>query len=231
MFSPVLPRFVAFISLSAALAASLSPATAAEKSVWQADDARTKGPGMLLPDSKGSLDFEILDASGISIGEKPKGGSDAKSLVFSGEQVLAFQTVQTIPAPYEGFKLKALVNVSDLSADTDITLFRHGTSWEIRYLVNRSAFLFVVWHDAGERTEVVVPARAGEWQELLAEYEPEKMILKVDGVKAEDVPKAAMVESPKPQSLILGASAPRPVEGALPRGFRGAVAEIEIDWK
>lgn len=228
---PPSPQFVKSVWLAALFAACLSPASAGETSSWQAEDAKSVGSAMIVPDRKGGYDFEIADATGISIGEKPKGGKDAKSLVFSGDQVLAFRTIRAIVAPYNGFKVKARVNVSELSADTDTTLFRHGTSWEIRYLVNRSAFLFIVWHEADVTTEVLVPAKPGNWQEVVAEYKPEKMTLAVDGEKAEGVPKGPMFEGPKPQSLFLGASAPRPVEGALSRAFRGAVADMEIDWE
>lgn len=223
--------FLRVVWLSAAAAGCLSSALAGGKSVWLAENAAAAGAGMILPDSKGSYDCEVADSTGITVGEKPRGGSDAKSLVFSGEQVLAFRTLKAIPAPFEGFSVKARVNVSELAADTDTTLLRHGTSWEIRYLTNRSAFLFIVWHEADVTSEVSVPAPPGDWVELSAGFRPDKMVLTVDGQKAEGVPKAPMFEGPKPQSLFLGASAPRPVDGVLPRAFRGAVADLEIDWE
>ncbi|HRJ74245.1 MAG TPA: hypothetical protein PLS03_18610, partial [Terrimicrobiaceae bacterium] len=111
MNSPVKLSPLRVVWLSAVAAACLSSASAGGKSVWLAENASAAGPGMILPDSQGSFDCEVADAAGITIGEKPRGGGDAKSLVFSGDQVLAFRTLKAIPAPFEGFTVKALVSV------------------------------------------------------------------------------------------------------------------------
>ncbi len=220
-----------FVALTLVLIAGITPSEslrAADTSIWLAKDAKTSGGGMLLPDTEGAADFEIADVEGITIGEKPPGGGDTKSLEFAGTQVLAFRTVSPFPAGTAGFKVQLKVRVTEETLSQDTTILRHATQWEIRYLHKRKAYLFVVWHEPTVVTELVVSAEPGEWQNLTAEFRPDKMTFATETEKTDGVPKDTMVEEPKPQVLLLGASGPRPVDGELPRPFVGALADIRI---
>ncbi len=201
-------------------------------SQWLAENARpATGGGMALPDKKGGYDCEISDPTGVTIGDRPKGGSDAKSLVFSGEQTAAFRSNKAVPAPVEGMNAKVRVNLAEPLNDGDMTIFRHGTSWELRYLAKRGAFLFIVWQEPEVTSEISIPAQTGEWNEVELSYSPEKMDISVGGRHADTVPKGPMYETSKPQAFCIGASAPKAVDGVLARAFRGSLADMEVNWR
>lgn len=207
---------------------SVSSSFAEDTSLWLAEKARPSGSGMLVPDTKGPYDLDTADATGITLGEKAPKGSDAKSFVMDGAQMAPLRSIKVIPSPVEGFQAELQVKVGDGAPDADTTLIRHGVFWELRYLANRASLAFIVWHDANVITEVRVPIKIGSWETVKANFKSDHMELQVGNEKAEAVPKDLLFAGDKPQRLVLGASAPGPVDGILARPFTGALADIRF---
>jgi hypothetical protein len=201
---------------------------AEETSVWLAGKVRTTSGAMLWPDSAGTFDLEMKDADGVSLGEKPPLGTDTKSLEFSGEQKSVFRSV--IPFPPIGGKLKVELDVKipEDGNGEDSTLIRHGTQWELRYLARTTSCVFIVWHDSNVFTEVKVPMTQGKWEEVVAEYNGEELILSVGKASAKAVPKDALRQETSPAHLLVGASSSKVSEDATPRLFQGSLANIRI---
>lgn len=72
VFSPV-PAVSLFAGIF-----SLSALHAEETSVWLAESARVSSAEILLRDDAGTLDLEMKDPTGVTIGTKPPSGADAK---------------------------------------------------------------------------------------------------------------------------------------------------------
>ncbi len=204
--------------------AGLFSASADETAVWLAKDARLAQGKIVLPDSKGAMDFELADASGVKIGGAPGKIGDTKSIEFSGAQTSMFKTVVPLPPMETSLKLSLQVRPAESAGEEDGTLLRYGTQWEIRYFTKKSAFQLIVWNEEGKFTIVTVPAKQGSWQTLNASVTANSMALSVDGEDAVGEPSGPFRIEPKPLSLSMGGVAGK----EMGRPFFGSVADIRI---
>ncbi len=201
---------------------------AEETSIWLAGKARTVSGGILLPDSEGSFDLEMKDAAGVTLGEKPPGGGDTKSLEFSGTQTSVFRSVTPYPAVGGTLKVELEAMIPEGGGGEDATLLRHGSMWEIRYTAKNMSYSFIIWHDNNVFTDVKVPVKFDDWNTITATYTGEELILQVGKTSAKAVPKDVLRQDTGPASLLLGASTTKVSEEALPRLFHGSIANIRI---
>jgi|GEM_PF-2040656 len=217
-------------SLAAALLGFLTsaPVHADEISIWLAGKARTVSGGLVLPDSRGTYDLEMKDATGVSIGEKPPGGGDTKSIEFSGTQTSVFRSVTPFPAVAGALKVELEAMIPEAAGGEDSTLLRHGTQWEIRFTARNMSYAFIIWHDSNVFTEVRVPVKLGEWNTITAEYTGQKLTLRVGKDSAEAVPKDVLREDTGPAALLMGSSTTKVLEESVPRIFHGSMANIRI---
>lgn len=198
--------------------------SADETAVWLAKDAKESQGRILLPDSKGTFDFELADAEGVKIGGKPGKIGDTKSIEFSGSQTTAFKTLAPLPVMQTSLHLSLQVRAAEAAGEEDGSLFRYGTQWEVRYYTKRSAFQLIVWNEEGNFTIISVPGKQGVWQTLKAEVTADSMTLSVDDEEAKGQPSGPFHIEPKPLSLSMGGVAGK----ELGRPFFGSVADIRI---
>ena len=198
--------------------------SADETAVWLAKDARETQGRIVMPDSKGSFDFEVADASGVKIGGKPGKIGDTKSIEFTGAQTSMFKTVVPMPAMETSLKLSLQVRPAESAGEEDGSLLRYGTQWEIRYFTKKSLFQLIVWNEEGKFTIITVPAKQGVWQTLKASVTANSMTLSVDGEEVVGEPSGPLHIEPKPLSLSMGGVAGK----EMGRPFFGSVAEIRI---
>lgn len=223
------PRFLVIASTGLFLGLfSSSLLQAEETSIWLAGKARTVSGGILLPDSEGSFDLEMKDATGVTLGEKPPGGGDTKSLEFSGTQTSVFRSITPYPSSGGSLKVELEAMIPEGGGGEDATLLRHGTQWEIRYTARNMSYAFIIWHDSNVFTEVKLPMKFDEWNTITATYTGEEMILQVGKASAKAVPKDALRQDSGPAPLLLGACSTKVLEEALPRLFHGSMANIRI---
>jgi len=209
--------------LSALVVAICLPAFAAdETAVWLAQNASESGDGILIPDSKGTYDFMLADAAGVTIGAKPDSPGDAKSIEFSGSQKAAFKTVMPIPQVASSISISMQVRASETSGDGDSTIIC-SSQWEVRHIIKMSKFVLIVRGE--DITGVSLPTKQGVWQTLKATVSADSITLSVDGEAATGVPKGNLSMSPKPSPLVMGGFLGK--EGLI-RKFFGSVADIRI---
>lgn len=207
---------------------SLSPLRADETSVWLAESARVSSAGILLPDDAGVFDMEITDAAGVTIEDKPPGGADAKSLVFSGEQVSAFRSVTPFPPPTGAFKVEIEAMIPAGADGEDATLLRHFNQWEIRFTANNPSIAFIMWHDSNVYTQVRVPIQLDEWNSIVAEYTGEELILTAGGGTEKLAAKDLINPNAGSVHLVMGASSTKISDEIMPRLLNGSLANIRI---
>jgi hypothetical protein len=195
---------------------------------WLAQSAREVAEGFLLPGKGAAPDLRLAEPGGVALGEAPTTGDDKKSLEFTGEQTAAFRTEKGYARVNTGLRVMVDVKPGEEIAETDGTILRHGTSWELRHVSSRGVILFIIWHDANDYTEVRVPARPGEWQTFEAEYEEGRIAITNGTDTAEAVPHTAMRMETSDPPLLLGASNPLVLDPESGRPFVGAVANIRI---
>ncbi len=204
--------------------ACLFKGSADETAIWLAKDARLAQGKIVMPDSKGAMDFELADASGVKIGGAPGKIGDTKSIEFSGTQTVPFKTLSPVPGMETSLQLSFQVKTAATAGEEDGTLFRYGTQWEVRYYTKKSLFQLIVWNDERKFTIVTAPAKQGVWQTLKASVTADSMKLSVDGEESVGEPSGPFYIEPKPLSLQMGGAAGK----ELGRPFFGSLADIRI---
>lgn len=228
-FPMKIPPALAISAITCALGLPFTcPLKAEEEAIWLAGKARAVPGGMFLPDSKGSFDLEMKDASGVTIGEKPPLGGDTKSLEFSGDQAAPFRSINPFPPVAGKLRIELEAMIPEGAGGKDGTLLRHGTQWEIRYTAKNSSCSFIIWHDSNVFTEVKVPMETGAWKAITAEYNGEELILQIGKDSAAAPAKDVLRRDTGPAPLLVGASTTKVLEESLPRLFHGSLANIRI---
>lgn len=217
---------IMIIGLSWAMVAT---GMAQEKAEWYAGTTKVMSDGsMLIPDRDGQVDFKVEDSTGISLGERAPQSSDTKSLEFSGEQLGVFRTVNPLVAPGEAFVVELMAKLGEPPGEMESTLLRYGTTWELRHTPKTGTLGFIIWHDVQVYSTVSVAVDLGEWMKVRAEYDGTNLKISAGGKKEEAPAKDIIRAEPSPASLVMGSSAPRPVDGAVQRPFVGSLSEIRV---
>jgi len=206
----------------------MSPLHAEETAIWLAENAKVSSAGILIPDDVGAFNLEMTDATGVTIGEKPPGGGDAKSLVFSGDQTSVFRSVIPFPSVVGTLKVE-LDAMIPIEADVeDATILRYSSQWEVRFIASRPAIALIVWHDSNIFTQVNVPIEYDKWSTITAEYTGEELIVTADGVTERLAAKDVIYQSAGEAHLILGASSTKLMDNIVPRLLKGSLANIRV---
>jgi len=196
---------------------------------YDAGKARTtSGGGLVVPDSKGSFDLLVQDAAGITIGERPEDGQDTKSLLFSGSQVGVLRTENGFPSPTGRCGVELIAKLGAGDPEREATLLRYGTTWELRYTPKVGALSFIIWHSPEVYSTVSVPADEDKWLNVKAGFDGNQLTLEVSGERSSTAAKDAMRSEPSSTNLVVGSSAPKPIDGEVQRPFFGALAEIKV---
>lgn len=199
-----------------------------ELAVYKAESIQESPTGMMWNDTNSDAPLETKSTTGITIGDKPDAGSDAKSVVFSGEQTAPFRSVNPFSAPSGALKISLAFKADPNAATAEQTLMRHP-AWEFRYYAQKGEVSFVIWHDLKAYTAVAAKIDAGVWQQVTGTYEQGMVTIEVNGQPpvTREAKGTAVFADPSARLLIGASSGAR--QGGMPdRLLCGALADIHI---
>lgn len=198
-----------------------------EIAAYKAEDVIESSSGLVWHDASGIYNLEAKDPAGISIGEKPDIGKDGKSVVFSGEQVQPFRSLQSVDVPTGGLKVSLAFKPSSSAASAEQTLIRQG-NWELRYSPEKEQIVLIVWHDEKSYTHLSASIAPEVWQEVVGTYEEGMMKLEVNGEAKTREAKGSLGTHHPTSAIFIGASVGSRASGVEFRPLCGALADIKL---
>ena len=218
---------ISILAFSAAMHAQSAPL------IFKAENAIEEGNEILLPDDTRTYEFQLSNKQGISLGEQPTVGSDAKSLVFSGRQKSAFVGTKSFMQATStfGVELSFLVDPEAASFDHIGTLLKHA-NWEIRCDAKNSSISVLLWHkkENAPYSFVSLPVQVGVWQRLSANFQDGLLSISVDGKEKHEQIAHPLHPANAFSILLIGAAWPGSgnVNMQSFRPFCGAIADINL---
>lgn len=198
--------------------------------VWNADTLHAADSGYTWDDPVGGATLAASKGEGISLGEKPGVGSASRSVVFSGEQTVAFVSQKALKPMASSLKVHLVFKAAP-GAENDETLVRHG-NWELRYSPKKEILAFIIFHAQGA-TIVKGTAVPDAWHDVTAEFQGNTVSITIDGQTDKKEATAPPLDKYATATMVIGAVLTAPASSDIKgfRPFRGALGEVSCSME